>query len=245
MNQRTHILITAGPTFEPIDRVRYIGNRSSGKMGIHLAQAAAEAGHRVTLLLGPVPNAPQDARIDLHRFRTCADLGSLLETHASSADVLMMAAAVADYTPVPLAAISDGKFRRASSAERVVLELVPTPDLLARTAAGRRANQLFIGFALEPRHEVISCARAKLERKRIDLVVANPLETMESDGIEAAIVRAGSVVEPPEKVMTKQAFATWFIEQLQDDIQQVCHQPAGVASKTGTHDQHSHELSNQ
>jgi phosphopantothenoylcysteine synthetase/decarboxylase len=172
----------------------------------------------------------------VHRFRTCADLGVLLDAHAASADVLIMAAAVADYTPVPLAAISGGKFRRLDHGERVLLELVPTEDLLARVARTRRDNQLLVGFALEPREQMIASAHAKLVRKRVDLVVANPLESMDASEIEAVIVRAEGEVRPPELLMTKEAFAGWFMAFLADDVSRVCYQSKAAASESGVSD---------
>ncbi len=236
MREQTHIVITAGPTHEPVDCVRFLGNRSSGRMGIALAHAAVEAGHRVTLLLGPVAHRPACEGCEVHRFRTCADLSVLLDAHAASADVLIMAAAVADYTPVPLAAISGGKFRRLDHGERVLLELVPTEDLLARVARTRRDNQLLVGFALEPREQMIASAHAKLVRKRVDLVVANPLESMDASEIEAVIVRAEGEVRPPELLMTKEAFAGWFMAFLADDVARVCYQSKAAASESGVSD---------
>ena len=106
------VLITAGPTREPIDAVRFIGNRSSGKMGIAIARAAAEAGHDVTLLLGPA-ELPADLagteRIRVYRFESTAELKQLLEAHFRSCDLLIMAAAVADYRPIT---VQEGKLER-------------------------------------------------------------------------------------------------------------------------------------
>src|ERR1043165_5952055 len=93
------MLITAGPTHEPIDAVRFIGNRSSGRVGLALADEAARRGWDVLLLLGPVHRTPADSRVRVVRFRTAAELGALLDQHASGCDVLLMAAAVADYRP--------------------------------------------------------------------------------------------------------------------------------------------------
>jgi phosphopantothenoylcysteine decarboxylase / phosphopantothenate---cysteine ligase len=207
------LLITAGPTHEPIDAVRFIGNRSSGRMGIALAEAAARMGWDVKLMLGPVSVA--DPRLDglaVHRFRTCEDLRGLLAVHASSADMLVMAAAVADYRPRPNPAMSCGKFRRTEGP--LTLELESTPDLLAEASRARRADQLFVGFALEPREDLLASARSKLSRKRIDLVVANPLETMDSDAIEAMVLGAdGTRIDTPG-LMPKSSFAPWLLEQL-------------------------------
>lgn len=206
------LLITAGPTHEPIDAVRFIGNRSSGRMGIALAQAAAARGWYVTLLLGPATANPPAQGVKVHRFRTCEDLRGLLRTHAPAADVLVMAAAVADYRPKPNPAMSGGKFRRTDAP--LTLELEPTPDLLAETARSRREGQLFVGFALEPRAELLASAQSKLTRKKIDMVVANPLETMDSDDVEAMVLSADGTREDTPGLMTKREFAPWVLQRI-------------------------------
>jgi phosphopantothenoylcysteine decarboxylase/phosphopantothenate--cysteine ligase len=206
------VLITAGPTHEPIDSVRFLGNRSSGKMGIALAAACQQAGYATTLCLGPVCAPPPSAPINTQRFRTCADLQGLLQSHAPQADLIIMAAAVADYRPKPLAAISGGKFRRTS--EPVSLELEPTPDLIASVAASRRAGQVIVGFALEPREEMIASARAKITRKGLDACIANPLETMDSPVIEGTLVyKDGRTIAAP-CTMLKEDFAIWVLGEL-------------------------------
>lgn len=203
------MLITAGPTHEPIDGVRFIGNRSSGRMGSSLAIEAACRGWKVTLLLGPATVVPTDTGVRVVRFRTCADLQGLLREHVPDSDVLVMAAAVADYRPKVDPSLFNGKFRRTS--HNLTLELEPTPDLLAEVAMTRRAAQFMVGFALEPRAEMLESARSKLHRKKVDLVVANPLETMDSENIEAVLVsKAAPDVPTPEK-MTKAKFAAWLM----------------------------------
>ncbi|MBX3378493.1 MAG: phosphopantothenoylcysteine decarboxylase [Phycisphaeraceae bacterium] len=208
----SRILITSGPTHEPIDAVRFIGNRSSGRMGAALADAAAARGNEVVLLLGPGAAFPVNPAVTVIRFRTCADLQSLLQTHAPHADTLIMAAAVADYRPKPNPLMSGGKFRRTNQV--LNLELEPTPDLLAEVARTRRAQQLFVGFALEPREEMVEAAWRKLKRKGIDIVVANPLGTMDSESVEATVVTStGEHFEAPGP-MSKGSFAEWFFELL-------------------------------
>lgn len=206
------ILITAGPTHEPIDAVRFIGNRSSGRMGIALAEAASARGWNVTLLLGPVGRVDLPASVEVARFTTCEDLRALLRERVPRAEVLVMAAAVADYRPKPLAGLSGGKFRRTSAP--LTLELEPTPDLLAEVAAARRADQFFVGFALEPRAELIASAESKLQRKRVDLVVANPLETMDSESIEATLISREPRKDTPG-LMTKRDFAPWLMAEIE------------------------------
>jgi len=206
------MLITAGPTHEPIDAVRFIGNRSSGRMGSALAQEAAKRGWEVTLLMGPAAVLPTDSRVRIHRFRTCADLQALLRQHVPHADALVMAAAVADYRPKVDPQFFGGKFRRKN--EELSLTLEPTPDLLAEVAAARRPEQLMVGFALEPRDELLASARAKLTRKKVDMVVGNPLETMDSDTVEAIVInKDGSEVRTPG-TLTKPDFAPWLLDHI-------------------------------
>lgn len=218
--QGRRLLITAGPTHEPIDAVRFIGNRSSGRLGVALAEAAARDGWDVRLLLGPVSTSVSCSQVTVRRFRTCSDLQALLVEEAPRADVVVMAAAVADYRPKPNPAMSEGKFRRTN--QPMTLELEPTPDLIAGISAQRRSGQYLIGFALEPRSDLIASAKSKLERKGVDLVVANPLETMDSDDIEAILVdRDGTMERSPgneggrEGVkMPKAAFVSWLLNRV-------------------------------
>lgn len=204
------ILITAGPTHEPIDAVRFIGNRSSGRLGVALAEIASRQGWNVTLLLGPTPTQPSDSSLRVHRFRTCADLDALLRAHAPEADVLVMAAAVADYRPKTSAEMLAGKHRRTEGG--MTIELESTPDLLAGCSSRRPPGQTIVGFALEPRAEMLASGRRKLERKRVDMIVANPLETMDAPTIEAVVITA----RHPEGFSTpgpiaKDAFAPWLL----------------------------------
>lgn len=208
------LLITAGPTHEPIDAVRFLGNRSSGRLGVALADEAARRGWPTTLLLGPAPASPTHEGVRLHRFRTCSDLQTLLREHVPAADILVMAAAVADYRPKVDPAVFNNKFRRTS--EPLKLELEPTPDLLAEVARTRRKDQMMVGFALEPQAELETSARAKLERKRIDMVVGNPLDTMDSPTITAMVLFTdGERIDTPG-AMDKTAFAPWLLKIIAD-----------------------------
>ncbi len=204
------ILITAGPTHEPIDAVRFIGNRSSGRLGIALAEESAHRGYSTTLLLGPTASQPSHPGVDVHRFGTCEDLRTLLKRYAREFDVVIMAAAVADYRPVASTSGPGVKFRRTEGT--MDLKLESTPDLIAELAAGRRPGQYFVAFALDPRDEVVSSALAKLERKRVDMVVGNPLETMDSGTIEAVVVEADGVQTRTDGAMTKIEFAPWLLD---------------------------------
>ncbi len=203
------ILITAGPTHEPIDAVRFIGNRSSGRLGIALADEAARLGWSVTLLLGPTPRLPQDPRVRVHRFQTTADLAALLLRELLACDVLVMAAAVADYRPRVSPADLAGKRRRSKAG--MVLDFEATPDLLAACSARRRPDQLLVGFALEPRDEMLASARAKLARKKIDMIVANPLGTMDGPTIEATVIDADDHEHSTPGPIAKEAFAPWLL----------------------------------
>ena len=172
----------------------------------------------MTLLLGPTPRECADTRVRTIRFQTTADLEAALAEHLGGADVLVMAAAVADYRPVPGTEAKPGeKLRRKK--ERMMLELEPTPDLLAgcskaRAEAGRVEEQLLVGFALEPMDRLFESAASKLERKGVDLIVANPLETMDAGEIQAWLVGAQGVVAETDGKMGKDVFAGWLIDRI-------------------------------
>jgi len=210
------LVITAGPTHEPIDAVRYLGNRSSGRLGIALAEQAAAAGWNVTLLLGPTSLQCADTSVTVHRFRTTTDLQELLDRHFPTADLLVMAAAVADYRPIPPeeagADPESTKIKRQGSG--LTLEFEATPDLLARCSARRKPGQRIVGFALEPRDRMLESARAKLERKGVDAIVANPLETMDAPTIEATVIMRDGRELPTGGPLGKEIFAGWLLKQL-------------------------------
>lgn len=162
-----HVLVTAGPTYEDIDPVRFVGNRSSGRMGFAVAAAARAAGARVTLVAGPVAlQIPGDVeRIDV---RSAAQMYDAVMA-ALPADVYIGAAAVADFTP---AAVSDRKIKKGAGNDGLVLELVRTRDILACVADHRLRPALVVGFAAET-GDLEANARAKLHGKKLDLVCAN------------------------------------------------------------------------
>ena len=206
-----HVLITAGPTREPIDAVRFISNRSSGQMGLALAEAAAAAGHDVTLLLGPVMvHAGLAERVQVHRFTTTAELEALLAETFGAADLLIMAAAVADYRVTRAAA---GKTPRSASLQ---IQLEGTPDLVAGVAAGKRPDQRVIAFALEEAESLEVRARDKMQRKGVDGIVANPLATMDDGRISGVLLTADGGRHEPGP-MSKPDFARWLIETLTAD----------------------------
>jgi phosphopantothenoylcysteine decarboxylase/phosphopantothenate--cysteine ligase len=164
-----HVLVTAGGTREPIDAVRFVGNRSSGKMGWALAEEAARRGAKVTVVAANVslPRAPGIEYVDV---ATAAELAAACRERFPSADVLLMAAAVADYRPADARA---DKIKKADAGATLALELEQTEDVLTALAAERRPGQLLVGFAAESGARAVEHARGKLERKRLDAVVVN------------------------------------------------------------------------
>jgi phosphopantothenoylcysteine decarboxylase/phosphopantothenate--cysteine ligase len=164
------IVVTAGPTYEAIDPARFIGNRSSGKMGVALAAAAQRRGATVTLLLGPSAVAPP-VGVEVVAVESALALQQALAGAADQADVVIMAAAVADYRPATLA---QHKLKRGELGAKTELALVANPDLLAELGKRRGAKRtpLLVGFAAETR-DVVASAQAKLAAKRCDLIVAN------------------------------------------------------------------------
>lgn len=216
MTPRDHspprLLITAGPTLEPIDAVRYLANRSSGRMGLALAAAAAERGHRTTLLLGPTPLQPTDhTLLRVVRFESMDDLEAALHQQWPDHDVLLMAAAVADFRPARVRAT---KVRRGDGP--FVLELATTPDLLSQLAPLSRPGQIRIGFALEEPGLLADAARRKLREKSAHAIVANPLATMGSDRVTATVFLPDGTTLAPAPALTKDEFARWLIDRLGD-----------------------------
>ncbi|HKG63501.1 MAG TPA: bifunctional phosphopantothenoylcysteine decarboxylase/phosphopantothenate--cysteine ligase CoaBC [Solirubrobacteraceae bacterium] len=163
-----NVLVTAGGTREPIDAVRYVGNRSSGRMGFALAEAAAARGATVTVIAANV-GLPRRAGIAYVDVTTAAELADAAREHFARADVLLMAAAVADYRP---ADPHGGKLKKDAAGE-LNLQLVRTTDVLSALADARRPGQVLIGFAAEHGDGALAYARGKLVRKGLDAVVLN------------------------------------------------------------------------
>lgn len=207
-----HVLITAGPTHEPIDPVRYIANRSSGKQGYAIAAAAARAGAKVTLVSGPVtlPTPPGVTRIDVE---TARQMAAAVEA-ALPADVAIMVAAVADWRSEEQAA---QKIKKDGSGQVPPLHLVENPDILASLCTSDRRPPLVVGFAAET-NDVLDHARAKLARKGADWIVANDVATHQMGGeINALhIVSASGVESLPE--LPKDAAAALLIERIADAL---------------------------
>jgi phosphopantothenoylcysteine decarboxylase/phosphopantothenate--cysteine ligase len=164
------IVVTAGGTQEPIDPVRHISNRSSGKMGYALAEAARDRGAKVTLIAAPV-SLPDPAGVEVIHVRTAIEMKSAVTRAVAKADALIMAAAVADYQPKKTA---KAKIKK-ESAQGLLLELVKTPDILAEV----KGNFIRVGFAAES-EDLVANARKKLETKNLDLIVANDITATDS-----------------------------------------------------------------
>jgi phosphopantothenoylcysteine decarboxylase/phosphopantothenate--cysteine ligase len=178
-------LVTAGPTREPIDPVRYISNRSSGKMGYAIAEAALESGHEVILISGPVNlAAPRDAKFI--SVSTSDEMFDAVQRHADKCDVCVLCAAVADYKP---AEVSAAKIKK--RAKKFSLELIPTRDILDWLGHRHDRPFLLVGFAAET-NDVEKNAAQKLHKKNCDIIVANDVSSansaMESDANEVTIL---------------------------------------------------------
>lgn len=199
------VLITSGPTREPLDPVRFLTNASSGAMGFALAAAARAAGARVVVVSGPVALAPP-AGVRVVPVVTALEMRRETLRLSGRADAVIGAAAVSDWRP---AMVSRHKLKRSSSAER--LTLIPNPDIIGDAAARRRPGQVFVGFALETRRAA-EHARGKLVRKGLDLVVANGPATLESKRIRAILVSPDGTRRLPEA--TKAAVAKTVVAEI-------------------------------
>jgi phosphopantothenoylcysteine decarboxylase/phosphopantothenate--cysteine ligase len=164
------VLVTAGGTREPIDSVRYIGNRSSGRMGVALAARAAARGAEVTLI-GANLAVPPPGGVRLIEVRTAAELADCAVREFPTTDVLLMAAAVADFRP----AAPIGEKLKKDAGPPPAIELEATEDVLSTLAARRQPSQVVVGFAAEHGQEAVEYGRSKLERKGLDLIVVNDI----------------------------------------------------------------------
>lgn len=166
------VLISAGPTYERIDPVRFIGNFSTGKMGYAIADEAAARGADVTVVSGPVAVRPSDPEaVKVVSVESAREMLAAMQERVADADIVILAAAVADYAPAHPA---DHKIKREKSAEAPVLELVKNPDIARTLGAEKRAGQIFVGFALET-DDADANGRAKLAAKNLDMIVVNSL----------------------------------------------------------------------
>lgn len=164
------VLITAGPTYENIDPVRFIGNYSSGKMGFALAEEFASRGADVTVVAGPVSISLENPSIKRKDVTSAKEMCAACVSDAPSADYIVLAAAVADYAPE---CVAESKIKRENT-DGMILKLVKNPDIAATLGASKHAGQVMIGFALETDHEIEN-ANKKLEKKNLDWIVLNSL----------------------------------------------------------------------
>jgi len=202
------VLITAGPTEEPIDPVRFISNRSSGRMGYALARAAAARGAGVVLVAGPVA-LPDPHGVRIIRVRTASEMRAAVMDELEKATVIIKAAAVSDYH---VASVPDQKLKK--TATRMSLELDPTPDILAELG-GMKGDRLLIGFAAET-EDLVKEARRKLKTKNCDMVVANlvgkPESGFEAEENEVTLVTStGDSIQLP--LAAKAKVADWILDQ--------------------------------
>lgn len=198
------VLISAGPTFEDLDPVRFLGNRSSGKMGFALAAIAAQMGAQVTLVAGPV-SLPTPAGVERTNVRRAAQMREVVLAALPGQDVYIGAAAVADYMPVETQAQKIKK-----TGDMLTVQLVRTPDILAEVAVHAQRPRLVVGFAAET-HDLDTYARDKLARKRVDLIAANDVAAQgigfESEDNALAVFDAKGRTDIPRGPKRKVAFA--------------------------------------
>lgn len=168
--QGRRVLISAGPTYEKIDPVRFIGNYSSGKMGFALADEFARRGATVTLVAGPVDRATKEQGIERIDVESAEEMFNAMVSRTDNSDIVVSCAAVADFTPEVRA---ESKVKRGE--DDLVIRLKPTKDIAAELGRRKHAGQLLVGFALETDNESVN-AKSKLERKNLDLIVLNSLK---------------------------------------------------------------------
>jgi len=204
------IVVTAGPTREYIDAVRFLTNASSGRMGVAVAEAAAAAGHEVVLLAGPGVAAPA-AGCAVERFVTVADLKGLLARHFPACDALVMAAAVGDFRPERT--LPEKVSRKAGP---ITLRLVPTEDLLAGLRGQKRPAQRVVAFAVEdaPAPKAEAKALAEMAEKGADYVVVNTPAAMGAEDSSACVLAAGSGAVLPWASRPKRRLAEQLVRLL-------------------------------
>ncbi len=190
--QGRRVLVTAGPTHEPLDPVRYLGNRSTGKMGYALAEMAALRGAELTLVTGPSTERPF-AGIEVIRITTAAEMAEAVRQHLPGCDLLLMAAAVSDYRP---ATLSEQKIKKGE--EKIALPLTRTEDIL-RSAGMSKGGRTHVGFSVETSEEIPASMR-KLEEKNLDMIVVNnPLEPGAGFEVDTNIITLLRRGREPEK----------------------------------------------
>jgi phosphopantothenoylcysteine decarboxylase/phosphopantothenate--cysteine ligase len=217
------ILVTAGPTREPLDPVRFLSNRSSGKMGYAVAEAAAARGARVVLVSGPTALS-SPAAVDTIRVETADEMLRAVLAKLETADAVVKAAAVADYRPTRRA---ERKLKKEQALSEVPLE--PTPDILAEIGK-RKGGRILVGFAAET-EDLVANARKKLERKRLDLVVANDVSGPEAGfdvdtNLVTILDEAGGVEAMP--LLSKREVADRILDRVADLLRTRPERPSGA-----------------
>ncbi|MBQ1856287.1 MAG: bifunctional phosphopantothenoylcysteine decarboxylase/phosphopantothenate--cysteine ligase CoaBC [Anaerovibrio sp.] len=197
------VLVTAAGTYEPIDPVRYIGNRSSGKMGYAIAEAAKKRGAEVILVSGPSALTPPEG-VEFIGVESAAEMRDAVMEHFSEADMVIKAAAVADYR---VRNVSDQKIKK--NDEELTLVLEKNPDILKELGEKKRAGQILVGFAAETQN-LLEYAKAKLEKKNLDMIVANDVSRKDAGfntdtNVVKLLYRNGAIEELP--IMTKHKLA--------------------------------------
>ena len=196
------ILITAGPTYEPIDPVRFIGNRSSGKMGIAISEVLAVFNAEVYLVCGPVDILPQHPSIKLYHVETAREMFEKSVELFEGMDAAILAAAVADYTPEK---VSDKKIKKDQlQNDDLVIKLIPTKDILSHLGKMKTPAQVLVGFSLETDNELENAIR-KIEKKNLDFIVLNSLNDegagFSTDTNKITIINnKGDMIEYPLKL---------------------------------------------
>jgi phosphopantothenoylcysteine decarboxylase/phosphopantothenate--cysteine ligase len=215
--QGKNVMITAGPTYEPIDPVRFIGNHSSGLMGFCLAEAAARKGATVSLVTGPSSCTTRHQNIRRYDVKTAEDMYQQCMSLVNEQDIIIMSAAVADFTP---AHVAPEKIKKDNT--QLTIELVKTKDILASVGKIKRDNQLLVGFALETENEIEN-AKKKLHNKNADLIVLNSLRT-KGAGFRTATnqvtIFAKDGQEFVSELKSKQEIATEILQTAQKYIHQ-------------------------
>lgn len=203
-----HVLVTAGPTHEPLDPVRFIGNRSSGKTGFAIAEEAARRGARVSLVTGPV-SLPDPFGVEVVRVTTALQMRAAVLARFESSDVVIASAAVADFRP---ATFASGKIKKTDAPEALALER--NPDILAELGESNAGRAVLVGFAAET-SDVLASAREKLSAKHLDLVVANDVSGelgFETDENRVAFVTATAAEDLP--VLDKRVIARELLDRV-------------------------------
>lgn len=207
------VLITSGPTIEPIDPVRFISNRSSGKMGAALAQAALDAGADVTVISGPVA-VSYPGRLDVISVQTAQEMHDAALAHSAEADIVICAAAVSDLRPDT---VFPRKLKKGADDDSLSqLRLIENPDILKVLGDRKREGQVVVGFAAET-DDLLENARKKLASKHADMIVANEVgegKAFGQDTNEAVLVTASATIELPK--LSKSELARIIIEQIGD-----------------------------